>query len=220
VRDLVILGGGGFAREVWWLSEEVNRERREWNVVGFIDEAPGTAGTLLCDRPVLGDFGWFEGRSTPPHVVCGVGSNPTRRRLVDRSRTLGLRFATLVHPTVQRSRFVEVGEGSVLCAGVILTTQIRIGDHVNLNLDCTVGHDAVIEDFCNLSPGVHISGAVHLEPGVDIGTGAVVLPGVRVGRDSVLGAGAVVRSDVPTRSVAVGIPARVVRTLDAGEPDG
>jgi sugar O-acyltransferase (sialic acid O-acetyltransferase NeuD family) len=219
VRDLVILGAGGFAREVWWLSEEVNRERPEWNVVGFIDEAPGAAGTLLCDRPVLGDFGWFEGRSDPPFVVCGVGSNETRRRFVGLARTLGLRFGTLVHPTVQRSRFVEVGEGSVLCAGVILTTQIRIGAHVNLNLGCTVGHDAVIEDFCNLSPGVHISGAVHLESGVDIGTGAVVLPGARVGRDSVLGAGAVVRSDVPARSVAVGVPARVVSTLDAGEPD-
>jgi sugar O-acyltransferase (sialic acid O-acetyltransferase NeuD family) len=218
VRDLVILGGGGFAREVWWLSEEVNRERPEWNVLGFIDEDSGTAGALLCDRQVLGDFGWFEDRSNPPYVVCGVGSNRTRRRFVNRSRALGLRFATLVHPTVQRSRFVEVGEGSVLCAGVILTTQIRIGDHVNLNLDCTVGHDAVIEDFCNLSPGVHISGAVHLEPGVDIGTGAVILPGVRVGRDSVLGAGAVVRSDVPARSLAVGVPARVVRTLDV-EPD-
>jgi acetyltransferase-like isoleucine patch superfamily enzyme len=115
-----------------------------------------------------------------------------------------------------------VGEGSVLCAGTVLTTQIRIGAHVNLNLNCTIGHDTVIEDFCNLSPGVNISGSVHLEEGVDIGTGAAVVPGRRVGRGSTVGAGAVVTSDVPPLSLAVGVPARVIKTLrpdDANRDD-
>jgi sugar O-acyltransferase (sialic acid O-acetyltransferase NeuD family) len=218
VRDLVILGGGGFAREVWWVCEQVNRDQRRWNVLGFVDEAPEAEGKVLCDRPVLGGFGWFETRPERPYVICGVGANPTRRRFVEKARSLGLRFATLVHPAVATSRYVEVGEGSVVCAGTVLTTQIRIGAHVNLNLSCTVGHDAVIENFCNLSPGVHISGSVHLEEGVDIGSGAVVLPGRRVGRDATLGAGAVVTSDVPPRSVAVGVPARVVRTVEAHDP--
>jgi sugar O-acyltransferase (sialic acid O-acetyltransferase NeuD family) len=214
LKDLVILGAGGFAREVWWLGEEVNQEGRTWNILGFVDEAPASAGRVLCDLPVLGGFGWFEGRPEKPLVICGVGSNPTRRRFVERARGLGLRHATLVHPTVRRSRFVELGEGTVVCAGTVLTTQIRIGAHVNLNLGCTIGHDVVVEDFCNLSPGVHVSGGVRLEEGVDVGTGAVVLPGKRVGRGSTLGAGAVVTADVPPRSVAVGVPARVVRTMD------
>jgi sugar O-acyltransferase (sialic acid O-acetyltransferase NeuD family) len=214
LKDLVILGAGGFAREVWWLCEDVNEDARSWNVLGFIDEAPGTEGRVLCDLPVLGDFGWFEGRVGRPFVICGVGANRTRRRFVEKARSLGLRHATLVHPTARRSRFVEVGEGSVICAGTVLTTQIRVGAYVNVNLGCTIGHDVVVEDFCNLSPGVHVSGSVHLEEGVDVGTGVVVLPGRRVGRDSTLGAGAVVTADVPPRSVAVGIPARVVRTRE------
>jgi sugar O-acyltransferase (sialic acid O-acetyltransferase NeuD family) len=219
LNDLVILGAGGFAREVWWLSEDVNQDIPTWNVLGFIDEAPEAEGKLLCDLPVLGGFGWFERHAEKPFVICGVGSNRTRRRFVEKARSLGLRHATLVHPATRMSRFVEVGEGSVICAGTVLTTQIRIGSYVNLNLGCTIGHDAVIEDFCNLSPGVHISGSVHLEEGVDVGSGAVVLPGKRVGRDSTLGAGAVVAADVPPRSVAVGVPARVVRTLETGERD-
>jgi sugar O-acyltransferase (sialic acid O-acetyltransferase NeuD family) len=213
LTDLVILGAGGFAREVWWLAEEVNQDARSWNILGFVDEAPGAEGRVLCDLPVLGGFAWFEGRPEKPFVICGAGSNRVRRHFVDKTRALGLSHATLVHPSVRKSRFVEIGTGSVICAGVVLTTQIRIGIHVNLNLGCTIGHDAVLEDFCNLSPGVHLSGGAHLEEGVDVGTGAVVLPGKRVGRDSVLGAGAVVTADVPPRSVAVGVPARVVKTL-------
>jgi sugar O-acyltransferase (sialic acid O-acetyltransferase NeuD family) len=216
LKDLVILGAGGFAREVWWLCEDVNQDVRTWNLLGFVDEAPGSQGTVLCDLPVLGDFGWFERRSPKPFVICATGSNRVRRRFVERARTLGLPHAVLIHPTVRRSRFVEIGEGSVVCTGTVLTTQIRIGAHVNLNLNCTIGHDSVIEDFCNLSPGVHVSGAVHLEEGVDVGTGAVVLPGRHVGRDSILGAGAVVIADVPAHSLAVGVPARVVRRLEAG----
>lgn len=220
MKDLVILGAGGHAREVWWLCEDVNQSARSWNLLGFIDEAPASAGKVLCDLPVLGGFGWFEGRAEKPFVICGVGSNRTRRRFAEKTRSLGLRHATLIHPMVRKSRFVEIGEGSVVCAGTVLTTQVRVGAHVNLNLGCTVSHDTVIEDFCNVSPGVHLSGAVHLEEGVDVGTGAVVLPGKRVGRDSTIGAGAVVTADVPPRSVAVGIPARVVRTLEADERDG
>ena len=221
MNDLVILGAGGFAREVWWVCEEANQDHPKWNILGFVDEAPGTQGSLLCDLPVLGSFDWFEaslGREKP-HVICGVGANSTRRRFAEKSRSLGLRFATLIHPTVRRSRFVEVGEGSVLCAGTVLTTQIRIGAHVNLNLNCTIGHDSVIEDFCNLSPGVNISGSVHLEEGVDIGTGAAVVPGRRVGRGSTVGAGAVVTSDVPPLSVAVGVPAQVIKTSRSDDPN-
>lgn len=218
MKDLVILGAGGFAREVWWLSEEMNEDARRWNVLGFIDETAGTRGRILCDLPVLGSFDWFETRGEKPLVVCGAGSNRTRRRFVARTRALGLGHATLLHPGVRMSRFVEVGEGTVVCAGSVLTTQVRIGSFVNVNLGCTVGHDTVVEDFCNLSPGVHLSGAVHLERGVDVGTGAVVLPGRRVGGDSTLGAGAVVTADVPPRSVAVGVPARVVRTIEPEDP--
>jgi sugar O-acyltransferase (sialic acid O-acetyltransferase NeuD family) len=213
MTDLVILGGGGFAREVLWLCEEVNQEEHRWNLLGFIDEAPGSQGTLLCDLPVLGDFGWFEGRGAGLAVICGVGGNSTRRRFVQMAHALGLAFATAIHPTVRRSRFVEIAEGCVICAGTVLTTQVRVGAHVNLNLNCTIGHDAVIEDFCNLSPGVHVSGFVHLEEGVDVGTGAVILPGKRIGRRSTLGAGSVVAKDVPPLSLAVGVPAKVIKTL-------
>lgn len=213
MNDLVILGAGGFAREVWWLCDEANQEQRRWNLIGFIDEAPGSQGKSLCDLPVLGDFEWFQGRPAGISVICGVGGNPTRRRFVRKAASLGLPFATAIHPTVRRSRFVDIGAGSVVCAGTVLTTQVRVGAHVNLNLNCTIGHDAVIEDFCNLSPGVHISGFVHLEEGVDVGTGAAILPGKRVGHDSTLGAGAVIAKDVPPLSVAVGVPAKVVKTL-------
>lgn len=213
MNDLVILGGGGFAREVAWLVDDLNQDSRAWNLLGFIDESPDACGRDAGGHPVLGDFGWFDG-GRRPKVVCGVGGNRIRRRFVERAERLGLDFATLIHPTARVSRQAAVGRGSVICAGTSVTTQIRLGEHVNLNLHCTVGHDAVIESFCNLSPGVHISGHVQLESDLDIGTGAVVIPSVRIGHHSVIGAGAVVNQDIPALSLAVGVPAKVIRTIE------
>lgn len=213
MKDIVILGGGGFAREVYWILDEINQQTRLWNILGFIDENPATHGGELCGLPVLGGFDWFDG-GHKPLVVSGIGGNRCRRRFAELADRLGLEFATLVHPAARVSRHATIGRGTVICAGTAVTTQISVGDHVNLNLNCTVGHDAVIEDYCNLSPGVHISGNVHLEPGLDIGTGAVVIPSVRIGHDSIIGAGAVVNKDVPALSLAVGVPARVVRSLE------
>ncbi len=213
MNDVVILGAGGFAREVLWVFEDCNLERRTWNVLGFIDENPEAHGQIVCELPVLGGFEWFKGRKSHPCVVSGTGLNAVRRKFAQQARDLGLTFCSVRHPSVRASRFVTVGVGSVICAGSTLTTQIAIGDHVNINLHCTIGHDVVIGSYCNLSPGVHLSGHSHLEEGVDLGTGCVVIPGKRIGRNSIVGAGAVVTSDIPENSVAVGIPAKVIRSV-------
>ena len=128
----------------------------------------------------------------------------------------GGRFAKAFHPTAVASRYVEYGEGSIVTAAVILTNRIRVGRHVILNLDATVGHDCVLEDFVTIAPGVHISGNVHIGEGTDVGTGTVVIPGVRIGRWSVVGAGAVVTKDLPDNCTAVGVPAKVVKTREEG----
>jgi sugar O-acyltransferase (sialic acid O-acetyltransferase NeuD family) len=211
MQDLVILGAGGGAKSVHWLAESINDARPSWTILGFIDENPTLHGLTICGAPVLGGFEWFDGRR--PLLLHGVGYPHVRRRFAMLARDRGLDFALAIAPEVRYSRFVTFGSGSVLCTGTVLTSHISIGSHCLINLNCTIGHDTVMEDYCALAPGVHVSGASHLEEGADIGAGAVILPGRRVGRNSVVGAGAVVRDDVPPNSVAVGVPARVIRTL-------
>lgn len=206
---IVVIGAGGFGREVAWLLEEIDAREPAWELLGFLDDAPVTTPE---GYPVLGTVeGWLATGARDAHLVCAVGEPTTRARIIARCAAAGRRFATLVDPEVRRSRHVTIGEGSIVCAGNILTTNVRLGRHVIVNLDCTIGHDVTIDDFGSVMPGVHISGDVRLGRGVYVGTGAAFVQGVSVGAWTVIGAGAVVASDLPAGRIAVGVPARAER---------
>jgi len=212
MQKVVILGAGGFAREVLWVFREANKVNHQWEVLGFIDEEPENHGKLICDLPILGGFEWFKKTDKSEiEVICGAGSPETKKHFVEKAKSLGLDFCSVIHPNVRMSRYVEIGKGTVITAGNIITTQVKIGKYVSLNLDCTLGHDDAIENYCNIAPGSHLSGNVTLKEGVDFGTGAVILQGLTVGKWSIIGAGAVVTRDIPDHVTAVGIPARAVK---------
>ena len=213
----MILGAGGFAREVLDVFEAANAAEPGWEVLGYLVEpGHGKTGEVINDRPVLGGLEWLEARHDEVETICAVGAPEVRWRMVARARELGARFCSVVHPSAILTRWITLGEGVVITAGCILTNQIQIGDHAHVNLDCTLGHDAVIGDFATLSPGVHVSGRVDVGTGAFVGTGANIVERMRIGSWSVVGAGAVVHRDVPANATAVGVPARIVETREDG----
>jgi sugar O-acyltransferase (sialic acid O-acetyltransferase NeuD family) len=216
-RKVVILGAGGFAREVLDVFDACNAVGDEFDVLGFVvDPEYLLPGVLVNGRPVLGDFSWLRTHAQEVEAICAVGAPEIRRRMVDKALGAEVRFCSVVHPAALVTRWVTLGEGSIITAGCVLTNQIRIGSNVIVNLDCTVGHDVAVGDFVTLAPGVHVSGNVRLEEGANIGTGACIIEKVHVGAWSVVGAGSVVIRDVPANTTAVGVPARVVKERPAG----
>ncbi len=212
IRQIAIYGAGGFAREVAWLVQACNEGVERYQVVCFIDDDVGKHGTILNGIPIMG-LERARQRFPEARVVGGVGSPQTRQLLMEKAARVGFEFDTIIHPRVERSAWIEIGAGTVICAGNILTTNIVLGRHVQINLDCTVGHDVIMGDYTTLAPGVHVSGCVHLGRRVYVGTGAVIINGtleepIRIGDDAVIGAGACVIGSVPAGVTVVGVPAR------------
>jgi sugar O-acyltransferase (sialic acid O-acetyltransferase NeuD family) len=149
-------------------------------------------------------------------MIGGIGNPATRESVMLKAKSVGFDFGTLVHPDVKMSDFIEIGTGTVICAGNIITTNIKLGEHCQINLDCTIGHDVVMGDYTTLAPGVHVSGWVHTGKRVYIGTGAVIVNGtsenpLHIVDDAIIGAGAVVTKSLEEPDVYVGSPARPIQ---------
>lgn len=206
-RSLLLVGAGGFGREVAALVEAINEETPTWDLLGFVDDEPTLHHTTAMGFPIKGDVDWLA-RQTDRQYALTIGNGKARQSVAKRLTCTDLQPSPLVHPTVSVHRTASLGSGTILCQGATPTVNVQIGRHAVLDQNCTVGHDSVLDPFVSLRPGANISGSVRLERGVTIGSGAVVLPGITVGAHATVGAGAVVIDDLPPNCTAVGAPAR------------
>ncbi len=209
MKDIVIIGAGGFGREVAWLIEEINKVKYQWNIKGFVDENRNIKGNMINGYKVLGDIEWLQKQEL--YAVCAIGNPKVKKNIIQQLKGSKVKYPVLIHPSVIKSDSVEINEGSIICAGSILTVNIKIGKHVIINLDCTVGHDAEIKDYSTILPSVNISGCVTIEECVSIGTGSSIIQGKQINANSIIGAGSVVIEDLPANCTAVGTPAKPIK---------
>lgn len=209
MKDIVIIGAGGFGREVAWLIGDINKVNNEWNIVGFVDDNKSIQGTEINGYKVVGDIDWLEKQEV--FVVNAIGDPVIKKKVMDKLDGSKNKYPVLIHPSVICSDRVSFGEGSIICAGNIITVNVEIGKHVIINLDCTIGHDANIGDYSTVLPSVNVSGFVKTEECVSVGTGSAVIQGVNIGKNTVVGAGAVVVKDLPANCTAVGSPAKPIK---------
>ncbi len=211
---LVIAGAGGFGRETLDVVDAINAAARVpvWTLLGVVDDAAtdlNRARLAARSVPFLGTIDDFllDADESVAYAV-GIGSPAVRRRVAARFDETGLSPATLVHPSVTCGAVSGFGPGTVVCAGVAISTNVRVGRHVHVNPNATIGHDTVLEDYVSINPLAGISGDCIIESGALIGVGGIVLNGLRVGRNATLGGGACAVRDVAPGTTVVGVPAR------------
>jgi sugar O-acyltransferase (sialic acid O-acetyltransferase NeuD family) len=222
-KRMVILGAGGFAKELLEVVLQFDEEGKKEGSIRFMYQELvhnlHFFDTLLKDSPdsVLSKYPILTTNEALAEYLAkhagffalGIGSVPLRKKLYDLGTSLGGNAQTIISPFARIGRNeVVIGEGCTLMTGSVLTASIHIGKGCLINLNCTVGHDTQIGDFCELSPGTHISGGVEIGDFCTFGTGSVVLPKIKIGNYVTVGAGAVVTKDVPDNTTVVGIPAK------------
>lgn len=206
MKDLIIIGAGGFAREVAWLVEEINEHNPTWTLLGFYDEY-NTSSNFLNGYKLITEEEFNNNKEA--FLVIAVGDSEVRKEISNRYS--GRKFAILIHPHISISTSNKIDEGTIICKGSILTVNITIGKHTIINLDCTVGHDVILEDYSTVLPGVNVSGHVNVGECTSIGTGSKIIQNVSIGHNSIIGAGSIVVKNIDDYVVAVGIPAKAIK---------
>lgn len=212
-KRVLIIGAGGHAQVVADALMQARSAGKPMEPVGYLDDCADLHGCVRLGIPVLGDLA----RRYTLHfdlLIIGIGDNQTRRRLFELFSREGRAFATVIHPTAVIGAEVIVGPGTLVCANAVINPGATIGANVILNTATVVEHHCRIGDHAHLAPGVRLGGEVQIGEGALLGVGAVSIPRRVIGDWSIVGAGAVITANLPPRTVAVGVPARVVKRID------
>jgi sugar O-acyltransferase (sialic acid O-acetyltransferase NeuD family) len=211
MKKLGIFGTSGFARETADVAFELGYDpvliaRNHSEIGDWIHPYK-----VITEHDIDRDSGMM--------YSIGIGDNAVRAKIVSQFYGI-LDFVNLIHPSAtfgyrQREK-LESQRGIIVCAGVRFTNNILIGDFNIINLNSTIGHDVIIDDYVNISPGVSISGNVHLGSGCLVGTGASIIQGtneekLKIGSNTTVGAGSLVVKECLSNSVYFGVPVRKIR---------
>ncbi|QHQ63192.1 transferase [Anaerocolumna sedimenticola] len=212
MKDIVIIGAGGFGKEVAQLIKDINKDKKTWNLLGYIDETVEKHGSLINETPVLGSFDWFEKSSrSKVWAVCALGNPRDKYKLIQKTSAYPINYATIIHPDAKINKYSDLGFGCIICCNSFISVNTKIGNHVCINPGCGIGHDTIIEDYTSLYWNVTLSGNVFIHEGCEIGSKAIVIQKKTVGKWSIIGAGAVIIRDLPEYCTAVGVPGRTIK---------
>ena len=211
--EIVLVGAGGFGREVHMTLNYMKKRDENFEILGFLDDNPSLKGTNVNDIPILGGLEWVQDNAKENlECVITVGEPSIRKKIIEKLEP-SIQIKTIIHPSTIFSETSKIGIGTIVQPGCIITTNTDIGKFVHANIHVTIGHDCVIEDYVTINPGVHINGNTKIGEGTLIGSGVTMKHGISIGKRCIIGAGSVVINDIPDNSMYVGVPAQLKKKI-------
>ncbi|MEH2062271.1 MAG: acetyltransferase [Nostoc sp.] len=209
MKRLLIVGAGGFGREVLLWASDVSKHQSEWSVAGFLCDDLNALDNYDYDIPIVGGIQDYI-PSNEDLLVMAIADTRNKLDLAKKLEERGAKFITLIHPTVIVAKNANIGRGCVFCPFSSVSCDTSVGNFVTVNTRSGIGHDSKIDDGCTLSSHVDLGGYVELGRGVFIGSSANLLPKTKIGDFATIGAGSVVLRSVKSGVTVFGVPAKTI----------
>lgn len=213
MKNLIIIGTGGFAREIYWHAPDCVGFGSDWTVKGFLDGDVKLSAEeyqrLPSDVPVLGDIDGYE-IAEDDVFACAIGTPAVRKKLVEKILPRGAEFINVIHRRSTIMPRTKLGRGVVICSGNGISDLVELGDFVVINNVTCLGHDVRVGDYTCIMAHVEIGGGTIIGNEVFIGSQVAIAPKSKIGDGAFVGIGSVVLRRVKAGAKVFGNPAREV----------
>lgn len=212
MKDLVIIGAGGFGREVADTVRSINQVKETYNLLGFIDDDEHLKNKTMNDMIVLGNRADLKALCSAQQIHAAIAiANANMKREIAGDLDGFVTWENIIHPTALVSDYCEMGTGNILQAFSIVGPNARVGNHCMINARSGMGHDARMGDYVSVMSLCDITGGVQLEEGVYLALGVGIIPGITIGEGAYICAGSIVFKDVEAGATMIGNPAKRIK---------
>ena len=208
MQDIIIVGAGGFGRELLQWIKDINRKKPTWNIKGFLDDNQNALDDIKCDYQIIGSIkAWVPSENEV--FAMGIAEPHIKETVAKKMKAQGARFANIIHPTALVAETAEYGEGIVMYPFSSLSVNCHIGSFLTL-LSSGIPHDAQIGDYVTISSNCGLTRGVIIGDRSFLADHACILPERKIGEDAYIGMGSVVVRNVKVRTKVFGNPARTI----------
>ena len=210
-KKLILIGGGGHCKVVISILNKLDN----FEIAGIVDNYK--AGSFISGIKIVGTDDDLKDicKSSTHNALITVGStkdNTKRYTLFNMAKEIGYEFPVIISQEAIVDKSVKIDEGTVIMPGSIINIGSSIGKNCIINTSVIIEHDCKIGNHSHIAPGVHISGAVNIGELSFIGIGATIIQGITIGKNVTIGAGSVVIKDIPDNVIALGNPAKIIKS--------
>lgn len=203
---LVIIGAGGFGREVLLWARDIQEKKTLWDEIVFIDDDLNSLQGFNISNEIISTINDYVPQKND-FLICAIGNTKVKKNICEKLSDRGGNFTSFIHPTAIVSENIKIGKGIMLGPFSIVSDNVEIGDFFTLNSYSVVGHDAVIKNYVTINAHCNVMGNTSLDDGVFLGGSAAIIPNVKIQENATIGAGSVVIRKVKKGTTVFGNPA-------------
>jgi len=212
-KKIVLIGGGGHCKVVISIFKKLDNFKIAGIVDNYKSESFISGIKIIGTDDDLKDI-YKSGIHNALITVGSIKDNTKRYTLFNMAKEIGYKFPVIISPEAIVDESVKIGEGTVIMPGSIINIDSSIGENSIINTGSIIEHDCKIGNHCHITPGVHISGAVNIGELSFLGIGTAIIQGIKIGKNVTIGAGSVVIKDIPDNVIALGNPAKIIKSKE------